>query len=231
MTLPDDSAIQNEPHRINERLAVVTLSMTSAIMNSLSASPNYELVPIPDALGADDFGDALPNRQFLTRLRDTFGIEAVLYVRLSGYGRLNKKWTTGVIASGSAEAVGEGGLVWLAVGNAPLALAVMLEEGIRDTLMAVGGVSAFNAGYSPVTLDAVLLGTADGKELSSYTAFATADSKAIERLPKEEQSKTEVRLQVTGEKAILDLVEHLDKTAEEELRSMRETPTPTHRTI
>lgn len=217
MTVPDGAPVRDEPARIQERLAEVTQSMTRSIADRLGASQRYQPVPIPEGRELVRDGEGNPRAQELKRLRDVFGVDAVLDVRLSGYGRLNKKWTTGVIASGSAEAVGEGTLVWLAIGNVPVAIAVMIEEGIRDTVMAIGGVSAFNAGYSPVTLDAALLDAADGRELWSHTAFATTDAKTLDRIPKDDQSKKEVRLQATGEKAIGDLVKHLEVAAETDL--------------
>jgi hypothetical protein len=152
-------------------------------------------------------------------------VGAILAVSLAGYGTLGRKWKNYAIAEGVAEGVAEGTVVGVATGVPLLGVAVAVEEAVRDTVVALGGVSAYNGIYAPVVLEASLTSAEDGEIVWAESAYATEDSGTLNTLPKEERDKREVQLRLTSEKALRELIAELEQAAKK--NSQRSSPSQT----
>jgi hypothetical protein len=150
-------------------------------------------------------------------LGKALSVQAVLAVRLSGYGRLKRRWVAYLIGTGVIEGVVEGVIAGGALRNQWVGLAVAAEEIGQEVLTWGGGSFLFNMYYAPVTIEGELISTDDGKQVWSDTAFDSIDRKALKKLPEEEQKKKEVQLRVTVEKAEQDLADSLEKAARKNL--------------
>lgn len=97
--------------------------------------------------------------------------QAVLLVRLAGYGKIKGEWQTYLIGTGVAEGVIQGVLVAQAVSTPWAGVAVAAEEIAQEVLLWGGGARLFNSYYAPVTLEAKLVSVHDGAVLWSDTVF------------------------------------------------------------
>lgn len=140
--------------------------------------------------------------------------QAVLTVRLSGYGRIKGKWLWYLIGSGFAEGAVQGAVVGTAAGgSAWVAAGIAAEEVLQEALTWGGGAWVFGRVFTPVILEGRLTSVADGKTLWSGTEFVRLDRKGLKRFSKEERGRKELRLRVTAEKAADELVADLEKRA------------------
>ena len=206
---------------VSERLQTVTREMTRSIETRLRANPDLEVVS-HEQVEAALTSLGLPADKALTaeqmeRLGRALDVQAVLAVRLTGYGQLKREWIVWLIGSGVGEGVAQGVVVARATANAALGVAAMLEEIGQEVLTWGGGSHLFNEHYSPVILEGRLVSAADGKQLWSDTAFSSIDKKALKKLPPDEQKKKEVQLEVTSQKTERDLVGDLEQAVKRHL--------------
>lgn len=75
--------------------------------------------------------------------------QAVLLVRLAGYGKIKGEWQTYLIGTGVAEGVIQGVLVAQAVSTPWAGVAVAAEEIAQEVLLWGGGARLFNSYYAP----------------------------------------------------------------------------------
>lgn len=220
--VPDSEKEQaDEAQLISQRMQTVTEDMARTIEKRLSASPDLEVIPheqVEAALATLGMPTAKPlTPGHIERLDRTVDVQAVLAVRLSGYGRLKQEWTTILIGTGVGEGVAQGVVVARATASAALGIAAMLEEVAQEVLTWGGGSHLFNEHYSPVILEGRLVSTFDGKTLWSDTAFSSIDKKALKKLPEDKQKKKEVQLKVTTDKTGHELVASLEKAVQKHL--------------
>ncbi len=140
-------------------------------------------------------------------------VQALLITKLSGYGKIKKKWVAYMIGTGVVEGVVQGVLVATVVENDWLAVGLAAEEILQEIVVWGGGAFFFNNIFTPVILESKLISTTEGKVIWKQTAFAHINRKALKRFPKEERGKKELRLQMTTEKAEEQLIESLEKSA------------------
>ncbi len=200
----------------------ITENMTRSLEVRLKVSPYFEVIPHEQAAEVLAARGVQPPNAPLTAeqinsLGTALNVRAVLVIRLSGYGRLKRRWVVYLIGTGVVEGVVEGAVVGGAAKNVWVGLAVGLEEIGQEILTWGGGAFLFNMYYAPVTVEGELISTMDGKQVWSHTTFDNIDRKALKKLPKEEQKKKEVQLRVTAEKTEQDLVENLEKAARKNL--------------
>jgi hypothetical protein len=200
----------------------ITEDMTRSMETRLNAGPYFEVVPyeqvaeVPAAQGVQSANAPLTPEQ-IKSLGTALNVRAVLVIRLSGYGRLKRRWVVYLIGTGVVEGVVWGAVVVGATKNVWVGLAVGLEEIAQEILTWGGGAFLFNRYYAPVTIEGELISTMNGKPVWSHTTFDSIDRKALNKLPEEERKKKEVQLKVTAEKAEQDLVENLEKAARKNL--------------
>ncbi len=214
-----EKEIPDEKERIRRQMQTVMDDMARSVETRLNASPYFEVVPHEqtiDMLKAQGAAAPLTAEQ-IERLGAALQAKAVLVIRLSGYGHLEKKWVIYLIGTGVVEGVTEGAVAGGATGNIWVGLAVALEEIGQEALTWGGGSYLFNMYYAPVTIKGELISTADGKQVWSHTTFDSIDRKVLKKLPEEEQERKEVQLRVTAEEAEKNLVENLEKTARKHL--------------
>ena len=104
-------------------------------------------------------------------------------------------------------------LIAKVVNNTWVGIAVGVEEIVQEILVWGGGSYLFNKHYSPVTLDAQLISTTDGKVIWDDMVFVSVDIKAIAKLPEEDRKKRDLHLMLTAKKAINELVSDINKKA------------------
>jgi hypothetical protein len=217
-TIPETNFVIDEQKHIQERMREVTQGLTRAIEARLNAGPYFSVIPdeqVAGALGVRE-GEPVPSplsEEQIESLGGTIGAEAVLAVRLTGYGRLKRRWVVYLIGTGVVEGLVEGTLAAGAVHNVWAGVVVGGEEIVQEILTWGGGSYLFNRYYSPVTLEGDLYSTKDGESVWSDTAFDSIDRKALKTLPEEEQKKKEVQLRVTVRKTERDLLDSLEKAA------------------
>lgn len=138
----------------------------------------------------------------------------VLAVQLSGYGKIKRKWLFYLIGTGFVEGVVQGVAVGVAAGgNAWVAAGIATEEVLQEALTWGGGAWLFGRIFTPVILEGKLISVADGKTVWHGMAFARRDRKRLKRFSKEERTRKELRLRLTSEKAVAELVRSLKKKA------------------
>jgi len=209
--------VSDERLLIQERMQDEAAQLTDLLQSTLRESRFFELVPLVEAAAGHDV-PALDQPQALTvaelqKLKADRNIQAVLVVKLAGYGKLKKKWVTYLIGSGVVEGVVQGVVAARVVDSTAIGLLVALEEIGQEILVWGGGSYLFNQHYAPVTLEAELISTMDGARFWQHTVFVSVDKEAIEKLPPEEQKKRELHLQLTAQKAIKELVEDINEAA------------------
>ena len=116
------------------------------------------------------------------------------------------------------EGVVQGVLAAKLTDNTWVGIAIALEEVGQEVLVGGGGSYLFNKHYAPVTLEAQLVSTLDGKPIWDDTVFVSVDKNAIEALPEEDRKKKEIQLNLTAKMALDELAADLDETAKSNLR-------------
>ena len=206
---------------IQAQMKVVGEQLTRDLNARLSESKYIEIIPIESSEGVASILTSTAPRAWSNEEFDQFKIgrdvQAVLLVRLVGYGKLKKKWLTYLIGIGVGEAVVQGVLAAKLVGNPSVGIAFAVVEIGQEILVWGGGSYLFNKLYAPVTLEVQLISTLDGKPIWDETVFVSVDKKAIEALPEEDQKKKEIQLNLTAKKALNELSSNLDKAAKSNL--------------
>jgi hypothetical protein len=212
MTVPGSGPIPQEPARIHERLAAVGDDLTARIAQGLADSPWFRVVPDAPAPAAAAAATAVAAAE-ARRLGTELGAQAVLAVDVSAYGGLSRTWTAWLIGSGVVEGTVEGAVIYGATGSAGAGLLVGGEEIGQEVLTWGGGSYLFNKWFDPVILEASLFSTQDGTRLWTDTVVSTADSDQLKALPAEERAKRQVRLRLTANRAVRELLADLNGAA------------------
>jgi hypothetical protein len=202
--------ITDEESFIRERMQSVASEQSRYMFSKLKKSQYIEPVLVDEK--------SIINPQALTveqlkQIEAEYNVRAVLVVKLAGYGKLERKWIAYLIGSGVVEGVVQGVVAARIVDNTWVGVAVALEEIGQEVLVWGGGAYLFNQHFSPVTLEAQLLSTADGEEIWDDTVFKSIDKKGLEKLPEEERGKREIQLRLTAKNAFNELVDDINKKA------------------
>lgn len=123
------------------------------------------------------------------QLATALDADATLFVTVSGYGKIQRKWFYLLVGSGIVEGVAQGVAVGLVVDNPWVAVAVAAEEVLQETLTWGGGIYLFNRIYTPVILESELMSTADGETIWSDTAFSRVNRDGLKKLPEADRKK------------------------------------------
>lgn len=213
--------VADERKFIREQMQIVSDRLTHALKARLGESSYVEVVSVepsgPDTL---ELASAVPQAwspEELAKLKTASGARAVLLVKLSGYGQIKKKWLAYLIGSGVVEGVVQGVLASKLTDNSWVGIAVALEEIGQEVLVWGGGAYLFDKHYAPVTLEAQLISTLDGKPIWDDTVFVSVDKAAIEALPEKDRKKKEIQLNLTANKALKELAKDLDQKAKSNL--------------
>lgn len=209
--------VPNSKDIIHAHLREETAQLTASLRSHLNNSNYFEVIPVQaaDVMPEDQYPDT-PKSWSVTdieRLRLQPETQAVLSVKLSGFGKIKKKWLTYLIGIGVVEAIVQGVVVAKVVDSTWLGVAVALEEIAQEILVWGGGSYLFDNAYAPVTLEAQLVSAADAKIIWVNTVFVSVDKKAIKALPEEDRKKKEIQLRLTAEKAVKELSENLERAA------------------
>jgi len=191
-----------ERDRIDAALAEAGERMTREMAARLSDAPPLVLVPLESLAPADPAAFA--------RAADA---DAALEVKVSGYGKIKRRWVAFLIGSGVVEGIVQGVIAERVLHNTWVAVGVALEEIGSEVLTWGGGSWLFDAAYAPVTLEARLVAARDGRTVWHDLVFVGIDRKALKALPTEARKRREVQLKVTAEKAERELVRDLQKAA------------------
>ena len=207
----------DERELVRRRMTDVAARITRSLEKRLGDSGFFDAIP-PDRLAvalqelAPTISSAPLTAQQARDLGDKAGAQVLLVTRLTGYGRIKRKWLVYMTAAGLAEATVDGVVAAQFVGPM-LGAAYAAEEAVRDTFMLIGPALLMNKIYTPVILEGELISAADGKVLWEKTAFDSINRKALKALPPEERRKKEVRLRTASEDAEEALARSLIKRA------------------
>lgn len=216
-------AVADEKAEIRTRMQAVAEQLSDILQHKLSAGSGFIITPLKSMPGLSsdlalpEPGQTWTRKDFL-RLGVARDAQAILLVRLAGYGKLKRQWVTILIGTGIIEGVVQGVVAARVLNNTTVGLAVGLEEIAQEYLTWGGGAYLFDSYFAPVTLQAELISTSDGKSIWNKTIFVSVDRKAIDRLP-ENQRNRERQLQLTAIKAVDELSKSLESTAQDNLPS------------
>jgi hypothetical protein len=218
-TVPAGRTVSTDDQNvIRLAMADTTEMIERRVQRGLDRSDFFKTVSYDEVTNtAQELGISLDERPIslnqLAMLGHSLDADAVLIITLSGYGRIKKKWLYWLIGSGIVEGVVQGVAASAVTDNVWVAVGVAGEEILQEFLTWGGGAYFFNRIFTPVIIEAELVSTTDGKTIWSHTTFARMHRKALKKLPEAERGKREVRLELTAERAIDDLLENLDKRA------------------
>lgn len=205
-----------EPELIEKEMRGVTNALSAAMETRLGGSQYLEVIPQNEfSLSLEKAGLSLStaplSAQQIRALCAASRADALLKVKLSGYGAIKHKWLVLLVGSGMVEGVTQGIVAYSLVHKQWVAIVIGAEEIAQELVTWGGGAYIFNKIFNPVILEAELHGAVDGEKIWSKTIFVTRDKAAIKKLPKEQQDKREIRLRLTTDKAIGELAGALDK--------------------
>lgn len=205
----EGAAVEAELGRVREAL-------TAELEARLAETYFYEVLPSTAVRAAmDEAGICVStcplNGERAAALGRRLGADVLLSSRLSGYGQVKKKWITLMLLSGLVEGGVQGIVAAKLVHNTWVAIGVAAEEVAQEAVTWWGGSFLFGKAFSPVVLEGELRSASDGKVVWSKTALATLDKKELKKFPPDEQGKKELRLKITAESAVTELVKSLQK--------------------
>lgn len=203
---------------VQRQFEITKLNMTHELEKKLVETERFELAPDTDVeramleLHISTSGEKMTNSE-LSRLGKKLDVSAVLNVTIGGYGKIKRKWKLWLIGSAISEAIFQGVITAEILGNPWIGAGIATEEVISETVQWGGGIYFFNRIFTPIVLDARGVSVFDKKSIWRGLAVATMNFKALNKLPKEERKKKEIRLQLVSDKALDKLVRSLQKAA------------------
>lgn len=138
--------------------------------------------------------------------------DAVLRVKVHGYGRIKKSWLLFLWGTSFVEGGAQGVVVAEAAANVWAAAAVAAEDVVQEAFEWFGGGYLFNRYYAPVIIEGDLYSGRTGKNIWGRWFVVTKNKKAAKKLSKAEQKKREVLLFLTFQKARDEMIKKLEKT-------------------
>lgn len=211
----------DEKSAIQRSMRDMQVRLTKYVRYRLADTKHLRIVPIntsefpsaPDAQGVYHFS---PEQLDLYRKAN---VQAVLQVKLAGYGKLKKQWVTLLIGSGVVEGLVQGVAAAKLLNNTTAGLAVGLEEISQEVLTWGGGSYLFDSYFSPVTLRADLISVKNGKLIWSDTVFESANKDGLAYYPKAQREDRALQLWVTTEKGVEELKSELSDVVQDNDKS------------
>jgi hypothetical protein len=156
-------------------------------------------VVIPDGYAGTQRGER-PTPAQIAQLRHAFGVEALLYGQIPAYGRTRLLYP---ILGESLDIGAESLALGVATGWNPVAiLANVGFELLTSTPLWFGGAYLFGWAFRPVTVEAWVLATADGREVWHTSVDRLVSRTILKTYPAAERSKKEIQLEATLRKAM-----------------------------
>lgn len=210
--------IESEKEKIQILISETIQEMTSSLRKNLKDSNIFEVAQednVLNLLQKFGFSNSIRNisKDQIMAIGNHFNADAILFVQMSGYGKIKKKWQLYLIGSGMVEALVQGVAMYKISKNRWAGIALGVEEIAQELLTWVGGIALFNKFFTPVILEAKLYSTFDGLPFWSKTIISLGKKKDFKNLPKDEQKLKENRLQIVREKAIKELIKDMEKKA------------------
>ena len=212
------NSLTNEAVLVSRQMHQATEEIGRYLATNLDRSYFFQVVPpeeVQQALetfGADPAKGTLTTNQIMA-IGPRLDAQMILVVKLSGYGRIKKKWMFYLIGSGVVEGTVQGIAAAVVTSSTWAGIGLAAEEILQETLTWGGGTFLFNRIFTPVILDAELASTADGRIIWTDTTFARINSKGLKQLPEAERKMKEIRLRLTADAAAHELVVNLNKKA------------------
>lgn len=207
-----DGSISESENRslINTEIENIKQNVWFSIFEEMSKT--YLLKPLPIIETLEHEGESIPTDE-ISRISFLYKPDLILKTKISGYGTIKKKWQMLLLGSGLGEGVVQGFLSYKLLKSKTAAILIALEEFIQEALVWGAGVYLFNKAFSPVIIETKLISARDGRVIWSMTSFTTIDRKAIKKYPQDKQELKELRLKITAEKAVKEIVKSLEKEA------------------
>ncbi len=188
-----------EASLIRERLLDVEKTASEFLADDLKTRQTVEPVPIPTGLFGTRRGER-PTTAQLALLRRELQVDAVLYGKIPWYGRTRLLYP--ILGEGldiSAESV----ILGLATGwNPGLVFGNIGFELLTSTPLWFGGYYAFGWAFRPVTVEAWVLSTTDGKVIWHESVDRLISGKGLKDYPPSDRRKKEIQMQVSLHRAV-----------------------------
>ncbi|MCE9614011.1 MAG: hypothetical protein K8T26_07010 [Lentisphaerae bacterium] len=216
--------------QITRSIQVACDHVTTSIRAGLTNTYFFAVVPPQEV--ADAIATLAPTQSVIRlqtsqaiALGRTLHAPCLLTTEIAGYGRIKRSWMYLLVGSAAVEGIAQGVAAALVVDSVWVGVGLAAEEFLQEAVTWGGGVWLFDRIYTPVILESRLWSAADGTVLWKATTFVSIDRKALKQLPREERARKEVRLRVTADRAVRDMLHDLNKQAFKNVRDLRQ-PSP-----
>ncbi len=221
--IPPQSVVE-EKALIDKEMKNVAEETTKLMEDRLRSSYFFEVVPHEEVRRALEKlkiplqGDHWTPEQIQSAGKKLH-VSMMLTTKLSGYGKVKKKWLFYLIGAGVVEGTVEGVVGAVASSNPWVGAGLAAEEVLQEAVTWGGGAWVFNRLFTPVILEGKLFSTSDGRVIWKKSVLAKGNYKALKDYSKEDRKKKEIRLHVTTEKAVANLINGLLKVTWRNIRA------------
>ncbi len=205
---PQNLNREEEPILLNEALRHVEDQTTTFLVAALNDEKAVVPLVVPEGLFETHRGER-PTPSQIDLLRKELGVDAILYGEIPWYGRTRLIYP---ILGESLDIVAESVAIGLATGWNPVPIFANVGfELLTSTPLWFGGYYLFGWALRPVTIEAWVLSTADGKQIWHKSVDRMLSRKILKTYPESERSKKEIQLEASLHKAIGALAKSLSK--------------------
>lgn len=205
---PKELDPDQEPDRIERALRRIEDQAGTFLAADLEKEGTVVPVVVPDGLFGTVKGEP-PSPEQIDRLRNELGLDAVLYGTIPWYGTTRPIYPIlGESADIAAESVILGLVthwnVWVISANAGFEL-------LTSTPLWFGGAYVLGWAFRPVTIEARVVSSSDGKEIWHESTDRVLSRKILKTYPESERSKKEIQLEASLRGALLKLAKNLSR--------------------
>lgn len=205
---PPDLTHNEEPILLDKALRHVEDQAATFLVAALIEEGEVMPQVVPEGLYGIRRGER-PTPSQLDLLQKELGLDAVLYGEIPWYGRTRLIYP---ILGMSLDIVAESVALGLATKWNPAVISANVGfELLTGTPLWFGGYYLSGWAFRPVTVEAWVLSTADGREVWHKSSEHIISRKILKSYPESEQSKKEIQLEATLRKAINSLAKSLSK--------------------
>ncbi len=205
---PENLNRSEETALIDKRLHDVQEKATGLLICDLKKEQTLEPVPIPEGLFGTHPGER-PTTAQMDLLKRELKVDAILYGRIPWYGRTKLIYPVlGESLDISAETV----ILGFATGWNPAAIFGNIGfELVTSTPLWFGGYYIFGWAFRPVTVEAWVLSTSDGKEIWHKSIDRLVSGKELKNYSESERHKKEFQLEASLRRAVNSLAKSLSR--------------------
>ena len=206
--MPKNLNSEQEPILLNEALRHVEDQATTFLEAALISEKTVEPLVVPEGLFGTWRGER-PTPSQIDLLRKELGVDAILYGEIPWYGRTQLIYP---ILGESLDIAAESMALGLVTDWNPVAIFANVGfELLTSTPLWFGGYYLFDWALRPVTVEAWVISTADGRQIWHKSVDRILSRSILKSYPESERSKKEIQLEASLRKAIEALARSLSK--------------------